>query len=92
MLDEIRHYCALLLSEDFGVHSAAYHWLQDCQVFGQVVERFCHLEMNVFDVAALLSPNSNRPLSAAAVGALVEELTAQTASRRRRRWASAVGV
>jgi hypothetical protein len=91
-LDEIRYRCALLLSDDYDVHSAAYLWLRDCDVFRQVVGRFCHLEMNLFDVAALLAPNSNRALAGAAVDALAEELTAESTSRPYRRWSGTGAV
>ena len=75
MLDEIRRHCALLLSEDFATHSAAYLWLRDCKPFHRVVDRFREHGMHLFDVASLLAAGSSRALSPAALKMLEEEVT-----------------
>jgi hypothetical protein len=77
MIDEIRRHCALLLSEDFATHSAAYLWLRESKPFSRVVERFREYDLNLFDVAALLAPGINRPMSAAALKMLDEEVGRQ---------------
>ena len=74
MLDEIRRHCALLLSEDFATHSAAYLWLRESGPFRRVVDRFREYEMHLFDVASLLAAGSSRPMSDAALKMLAEEL------------------
>jgi hypothetical protein len=74
MLDEIRRHCALLLSEDFATHSAAYLWLREAKPFRHVLDRFREYDMNVFDVAALLAAGSSRSMADAAVRMLTEEI------------------
>lgn len=55
MLDEIRRHCALLLSEDFATHSAAYFWLRDCPPFRRVLDRLRQRELSLFEIAACLA-------------------------------------
>jgi hypothetical protein len=81
MLDEIRRNCALLFSSDFADHSTAYRYLRRCGPFQHVVQRFREHDMNLFDVANLLAPDGNRPLSAAAVAMLEEELAKESSDR-----------
>lgn len=76
LLEEIRNRCALILSEDFATHSAAYLWLRDCRPFRRVLERFREHQLNLYDVAAILAPGSNRPLASAALKMLAEEVVA----------------
>ncbi len=78
-LDEIRRYCALMLSEDFATHSAAYLWLRNCQPFRRVLARLREHDLNLFDVAALLAAGSSRPLAPTALQMLTEEIVADNA-------------
>ena len=82
MPDQIRRHCALLLSEDFTTHSAAYLWLRESPPFRRVLEKFREHELNLFDVAGLLAPGSDRPMSEAAVRMLTEEVRRETDSLR----------
>jgi hypothetical protein len=74
MLDEIRRHCALLLSEDFATHSAAYLWLRDCPPFRRVLDRLREYDLNLFDVAAYLAAGSSRSLAPVALKLLADEV------------------
>lgn len=74
MMDEIRRQCALLLSDDFSSHSAAYSRLRRCRAFQRLVERFRQHDLTMFDVAAALVPGSDGPHSTLAVKMLGEFL------------------
>lgn len=80
MMDEIRGYCARLLSDDFATHSAAYRWLRDCEAFRRVVEQFREHGLTLFDVAAMLAPGSDRALAPAALKMLADALVAEKGS------------
>src|SRR5262249_382417 len=48
VLDKIRRHCALLLSEDFATHSAAYLGLRESGPFRRVPGRFREYGLNLF--------------------------------------------
>ena len=77
MLDEIRRHCALLLSEDFATHSAAYFWLRECKPFRRVLERLREYELSLIEVAACLAAGTSRPLTPVALNLLAEEVERQ---------------
>jgi hypothetical protein len=77
MLDEIRRHCALLLSEDYQTHSAAYFWLRDCGPFRRVLERLREHELSLFEVAACLAAGTSRPLTPVALARLADEVKRQ---------------
>lgn len=77
MLDEIRRHCALLLSEDIDVHIAAYLWLRKCDPFRRLRDRFRAHELSIFEIAACLAPDSNRPLTPIALSMLAHEVERQ---------------
>ena len=73
-MDEIRNQCARLLSEDSDIYNDAYDWLNRCEPFRRVLERFHENDITLFEVADLLRPGSTNPLSDAAVWMLQDEL------------------
>lgn len=77
MLDEIRRHCALLLSEDFATHSAAYLWLRDCRPFRRVLDRLRQRELSIFDVAGCLAAGTTRPLTPFVLTMLAEEVVGE---------------
>ncbi len=79
MLDEIRRHCALLLSEDFATHSAAYFWLRDCRPFRRMLDRLRQDDLSLFEVAACLAAGTSRPLTPRALTLLAEEVAAEEA-------------
>lgn len=72
-MDEIRRHCALLLSDDTAVQTAAFDWLRECKPFRRLLLRFRDYDLTLFDLAAALEPNSGRPLTAVALQMLTEE-------------------
>jgi hypothetical protein len=74
--DDIREKCALLLGNDFADHCAAYLYLRRCQPVQRVLKRLHSRELNLFDLAALLAPESTRAFAQQALEVLEEELAA----------------
>jgi hypothetical protein len=71
-MDDIQYHCARSLSTDPDVHSAAHQWLRDCQAFRRVLDR--EHDMDLFDVASMLTPESTGFFSNIALKMLADEL------------------